>query len=59
MDKAPPKLQSHGFCGARLYNELRPHQGRWCYGKTPLQTFVDGAPLAHEKMLDDMQERLA
>jgi hypothetical protein len=42
-----------------LYNELRPHQGRWCYGKTPLQTFVDGVPLAHEKMLDDMQERLA
>jgi transposase InsO family protein len=41
------------------YNELRPHQGRWCYGKTPLQTFLDGAPLAHEKMLDDMQERLA
>jgi len=20
------------------YNELHPHQGRWCYGKTPLQT---------------------
>jgi transposase InsO family protein len=19
----------------REYNELRPHQGRWCYGKTP------------------------
>ena len=23
------------------YNELRPHQGRWCYGKTPMQTFRD------------------
>jgi hypothetical protein len=23
------------------YNEVRPHQGRWCYGKTPLQTFID------------------
>jgi transposase InsO family protein len=41
------------------YNELRPHQGRWCYGKTPLQTFPDGAPLAREKMLDDLQKRLA
>ncbi len=20
------------------YNERRPHQGRWCYGKTPMQT---------------------
>src|SRR6516162_3609794 len=36
----------------REYNEVRPHQGRWCYGKTPLQTFIDGAPLAREKMLD-------
>ena len=33
------------------YNERRPHQGRWCYGKTPLQTFVDTVPLAREKML--------
>src|SRR5215203_2499175 len=33
------------------YNERRPHQGRWCYGKTPLQTFVDTVPLAKEKML--------
>jgi transposase InsO family protein len=41
------------------YNELRPHQGRWCYGKTPLQTFLDGAPLAREKTLDDLQERWA
>src|SRR5919106_2260943 len=21
------------------YNERRPHQGRWCFGKTPMQTF--------------------
>jgi transposase InsO family protein len=33
------------------YNELRPHQGRWCYGKTPMQTFLDAAPMAREKML--------
>jgi hypothetical protein len=41
------------------YNEVRPHQGRSCYGKTPLQTFIDAAPPAREKMLDDVQERLA
>jgi integrase-like protein len=34
------------------YNEQRPHQGRWCYGKTPLLTFVDTIPLAREKMLN-------
>jgi transposase InsO family protein len=33
------------------YNEARPHQGRWCYGKTPMQTFVDSVPLAKEKLL--------
>ena len=31
------------------YNTDRPHQGRWCYGKTPMQTFVDSVPLAKEK----------
>jgi transposase InsO family protein len=31
------------------YNEVRTHQGRWCYGKTPMQTFLDSADLAREK----------
>ncbi len=33
------------------YNEDRPHQGRWCFGKTPMQTFLDAIPLAQEKMI--------
>ena len=33
------------------YNEQRPHQGRWCYGKTPRQTFIDSVSLAKEKIL--------
>jgi transposase InsO family protein len=33
------------------YNTSRPHQGRWCYGKTPMQTFVDTVPLAKEKLI--------
>jgi transposase InsO family protein len=35
----------------RSYNESRPHQGRWCFGKTPMQTFLDAIPLAREKMI--------
>jgi hypothetical protein len=31
--------------------EVRPHQGRWCYGKTPMQTFLASVPLAQEKLL--------
>ena len=33
------------------YNEARPHQGRWCFGKTPMQTFLDAVPIAKEKMI--------
>ena len=35
----------------RSYNEDRPHQGRWCFGKTPMQTFLDAVPLARDKMI--------
>ena len=34
------------------YNTQRPHSGKYCYGKTPMQTFIDSIPLAKEKMLD-------
>jgi transposase InsO family protein len=33
------------------FNNQRPHQGRWCFGKTPMQTFLDAKPIAREKML--------
>src|SRR6202795_2919344 len=33
------------------YNEVRTHQGRWCYGKTPMQTFIDTLPVAKEKIM--------
>jgi transposase InsO family protein len=33
------------------YNEARPHQGRWCFGKTPMQTFLDAIPMTKEKMI--------
>jgi transposase InsO family protein len=33
------------------YNQERPHQGRWCFGKTPMQTFLDAIPMAQEKMI--------
>lgn len=31
------------------YNGERPHSGKYCYGKTPLQTFMDSKGLALEK----------
>jgi transposase InsO family protein len=35
----------------QTYNTERTHQGRWCYGKTPMKTFVDSIPLAREKVI--------
>jgi hypothetical protein len=32
-----------------IYNKQRTHHGRWCFGKTPMQTFLDTASLAREK----------
>jgi transposase InsO family protein len=40
----------------REYNEERTHSGKYCYGKTPLQTFLDSRRLAHDKMLDRTPE---
>lgn len=38
----------------REYNERREHSGKYCYGKTPMQTFLNSKHLAHEKMLDEL-----
>ena len=35
----------------REFNDARPHQGKWGFGKTPMQTFLDALPLAREKSL--------
>jgi len=44
-------LQNDLDLWVRSYNEERPHQGRWCFGKTPMQTFLDTTPIAKEKMI--------
>jgi len=36
------------------YNNLRPHSGRYCYGKTPMQTFRDSKHIAIDKNIDNM-----
>lgn len=35
------------------YNYKRPHSGRYCYGKTPYQTWLDSLHLARVKMLGE------
>ena len=45
------ELQADLDAWVREYNEVRPHQGRWCFGKTPIQTFLDATSIAKEKMI--------
>jgi transposase InsO family protein len=35
------------------YNQDRPHSGRYCFGKTPMQTFIESLNLAKEKQLNE------
>lgn len=35
------------------YNTQRSHSGRYCYGKTPMQTFENAIPLVKEKMISE------
>jgi transposase InsO family protein len=45
------ELQADLDAWIKEYNEARPHQGRWCFGKTPMQTFLDALPMTKEKMI--------
>lgn len=37
-----------------FYNTERTHSGRYCFGKTPMQTFIESLTLAKEKQLDQI-----
>jgi transposase InsO family protein len=36
------------------YNNERPHSGRYCFGKTPMQTFNESLTLAKQKLLNQV-----
>lgn len=46
------ELQADLDLWIKEYNEERPHSGKYCFGKTPMQTFNDSINLAKAKMLD-------
>ena len=50
------ELQADLDTWLNYYNEERPHSGRYCYGKTPSQTFRESKRLAHEKRLETLLE---
>jgi transposase InsO family protein len=52
------ELQADLDLWIKEYNEDRPHSGKYCFGKTPLQTFYDSINLAKKKMLDKQVEKV-
>lgn len=40
-----------------FYNQERSHSGRYCFGKTPLQTWMDSKELAREKKIDGLYSK--
>ncbi len=43
------ELQSDADGWLKYYNNKRPHSGKYCFGKTPSQTFIENKCLAIEK----------
>lgn len=37
------------------YNTERTNQGRYCQGRTPMQTFLDGLPLYHRYVFEERE----
>ena len=47
-----PALQADLDEWMQHYNQERPHSGRYCFGKTPMQTFTESLNLARAKLLN-------
>ena len=41
----------------QYYNNERSHSGRYCFGKTPMQTWSDSKELAKEKRIDQLYSK--
>lgn len=52
MYRSIEELQTDLDGWMKSYNHERPHSGRYCYGKTPIETFEDSKSIVDEKRLD-------
>ncbi len=48
------ELQSDLDIWMEEYNTQRPHTGKYCFGKTPMETFKDSSNLAKQKQLEQL-----
>ncbi len=52
------ELQTDLDVWLEYYNNERPHTGKYCYGKTPMQTWKDSIHLAKEKSLSERYQNV-
>ena len=52
LDASLEALQADADEWIEHYNTERTHSGKYCYGKTPMETLLASKKLADEKMLD-------
>jgi len=57
--KTLDELQADLDLWVQRYNQDRPHSGKYCFGKTPMQTFLDAIPLAKDKILGSTLQTVA
>lgn len=56
--KSIEELQTDLDLWLNEYNNNRPHTGKYCYGKTPMQTWKDSLHLAKEKQLNNHYQKV-
>jgi len=57
IDRSIEELQADLDVWVKNYNEQRTHSGKYCFGKTPMQTFKDSLQLAKDKLLEKLSEQ--
>jgi hypothetical protein len=53
-----PELQQDLDKWIADYNTKRTHSGKYCFAKTPMQTFIDSITLAKEKLLEQLHDNI-
>ena len=59
LEESEEELQANLDAWLESCNNDRPLSGRYCRGKTPMQTFIDSRHIAQEKMLNNTQLTVA
>jgi transposase InsO family protein len=49
-------IQTDADAWLKTYNQDRPHSGKYCYGKTPMDTFEESIQIVRDKMIHEQSD---